>query len=114
MSRFRSVLVAAFLVALAFTAREIRSADFYDWGFIKEWHDANGNVVGYAYKSCPSDPDGAVFTSEGNTQGPATVVDRWMCDPVLMTTPDPCEEALYIPDASGNPYIILLVRPCRP
>ncbi len=81
MRRLLSGLLAVVVLALGFASTQVRAGDFYDWGVRKEWHDANGEVIGFYYKPCPE--NGGEAVSWGVQEGRATVVERWMCDPIV-------------------------------
>lgn len=103
--------LVALLVVLAFVcARPSRSADFYDFGFLKEWQNSEGQTIGYAYKSCDGE-----FSSGGETSGPPTNHERWMCDPQAEPTPSDCVTFLYVQNSDGSGFhIVLGPHPCGP
>jgi hypothetical protein len=111
MRKFQSAIVALVLFVIASVATHSRAADFYDWGIIREWHDASGNIIGYFYKPCPEDPGGETF-SWGLMDGPADVTERWMCDPITEATPEPCEFWLFLQNSDGSGFQILIRHPC--
>ncbi|MBK9964454.1 MAG: hypothetical protein IPP07_05955 [Holophagales bacterium] len=110
MRRFRSVFVAAALLVLGLYARQVYSADFYSFGFYKQWLDANGEIIGEAYKPCLE--DNAEAYTWGTRVGQATIVERWQCDPQAMTTPDACEVWWYRQRADGSGFWVFMVTPC--
>jgi len=109
MRSFVRPAVVALLVVLAFVAaRQSRSADFYDFGFMKEWQNSQGQTVGYAYKSCDGD-----YSSEGDTAGPPTSHERWTCDPLVMPADPPCTSFLYVQNSDGSGFqVVLGPHPC--
>ncbi len=112
MRRLMSAVLAIVVVALGYAATQVHAADFYDWGVRKEWHDANGEIIGFFYKPCPEDPGAGEPYYWGVREGPATVVDRWMCDPQTMQTPDACEVWYYRQNSDGSGFRVLIRQPC--
>lgn len=110
MRRFRSVLVAAVFLVLGSYARQMYSADYISTGFYKQWLDANGTLIGEAYKPCLE--DNAEAYNWGTRVGPATIVERWDCDPYAMTTPDACETWYYRQNLDGTGFWVFMVTPC--
>lgn len=114
MRRLRSVMVASLLLVLGLAAGRVQSADYYSFGFLKTWEDAEGKTIGYFYQPCPL--DGAQSSYDGDRIGAPTTVERWQCDPVALTTPTPCEYFLvwgyYSPSGAFVWVTVLLSKPC--
>ena len=120
MKRVLSIGVALILLGLSLAARRGSSADWYEFGFYKEWRDSQGNAIGVAYKACSGDPLVQPLV-EGDISGTPAVSEKWMCDPVTLQTPDPCEQMLTIGywDYSVVPAVwviteIVFTVPCNP
>ncbi len=105
--RLKSGLLAVLAVLLAYAASQVHAGVFYEFGRYKEWHDANGQVIGSFYAPCPEQPGGGEVFTWGDTTGSPAVHEKWLCDPDTSHT-DLCwkqwpatGEWMWIPCESG-------------
>lgn len=120
MKRILSLGIALVFIGLALPARDGFSADWYEIGRLREYHDSEGNVIGLYYKPCSGDPL-VTATISGDISGTPAVREQWMCDPVTLKTPDACEKFVLVRghEKPGEPGTwvweqILAIFPCFP